>query len=360
MMKRTIAIIMSLALLLCAAAAAAETAEKVRIGTVSINGAFTLQCGLPEGYTPSPVSVTPSQVIAVIKSEDPDAPVMYLSVAYDEMYADVERMNDLTQEDLNWLEETYIMDDPGVEITYGETGYGTLLLIARHETEDYDYVAFFSVYKGYAVEFVLAPSGSAADKNLTEEQLRISVDFLTDLDFIPAGQPVVSRRTFAGQAVTADLTDYDAEANTLQAEIKMPVLLDNDVPASLEVGDTLRIGSEEITVETVEKDETGAIVNGEISLDYTDEGVRVSMFEREYTYTVATLTLEVPEGLVFLDHIDPATGDILEEPVQHTAAEFVEMLAGGEGPDFSSENVKVTFDEDGEMVQVDRYYTPWQ
>ena len=35
-MKRTIAIIMSLALLLCAAAAAAETAEKVRIGSDTV------------------------------------------------------------------------------------------------------------------------------------------------------------------------------------------------------------------------------------------------------------------------------------------------------------------------------------
>ena len=89
MMKKIIAIILGLALLFCAASVTAEEKQdKVTLGTVNINGAFTLQCGLPEGYTPAPVSVTPEQVVAVIRSEDPDAPVMMLSVAYDEKYYD--------------------------------------------------------------------------------------------------------------------------------------------------------------------------------------------------------------------------------------------------------------------------------
>ena len=50
-MKKIIAIILGLAMLLCAVSVTAEgTQEKVTIGTVSINGAFTLQCGIPEGY----------------------------------------------------------------------------------------------------------------------------------------------------------------------------------------------------------------------------------------------------------------------------------------------------------------------
>ena len=358
-MKKIIAIILSL-VLLCTAFAAAETTEKVKIGSVSINGEFTLQCGLPEGYTPSPLSVTPYQVVAVIKSQDPNAPVMYLSIAYDEMYANVERMNDLTQEDLDLLEATYIMDDPGVEITYGETGYGTLLLIARHETEELDYVAFFSIYKGYAVEFVLAPSGEAEDKNLTEEQLRLSVDFLTDLDFIPAGEPVVTQKTLAGKTYTANLTEYDAEANTLKADVLVPIRLDGEIVDSLQEGDQLSIGDEVVTVESLKKDEFGVLVNDEIELSYQDDGVRAAVFEREYTRTIAILTLQVPDSLVFLDDIDPATGKTLDTPTEHTAAEFAEMLAAGGAPDFSSENVRITFDEEGELAQVERFYTPWQ
>jgi hypothetical protein len=214
-MKKIIALIVSLIMLAGSASVLAEAEGKVTIGTISINGVFTLQCGLPEGYHPVPTSVTPEQVTAAIRSDDPLAPVMYLSVAYDEKYYDVDRMNDLTPEELTQLEETYIEEDPEVEITYGETGYGTQLLIARHETEELDFIAFFSIYKGYCVEFVLAPSEQAEDRNLTEEQLRLSIDFLTDLDFIPANIPADPKTLVADGKYVTNISDYDPETRCI-------------------------------------------------------------------------------------------------------------------------------------------------
>ena len=259
MMKKIIAVILSFAILLCASAAMAEAAEKVTIGSVSINGVFRLQCGLPEGYTPYPGTITPDQVTAVIRSEDPDAPMMQLSVAYDEMYSDVDRLNDLGEEDLKLLEQTFIDNDPDVEISYGETGYGTLLLIARHESEGMDYVTFFSIYKGYCVEFALVPSPDAEDKNLTEDQLKISVDFLTELDFIPATEGAL-KKVPAGTYVTR-LTDYNPEDNTVKAEVLQEILLDREVVDALEVGDTLTIGDDTIGVPWIRN---GAWFVGEI------------------------------------------------------------------------------------------------
>ena len=90
-MKKIIAILMSLMLLAGCAAAAAETATegKVAVGTISINGAFTLQCGLPEGYSIHPVMTERDHVIALLEAEDKTQPRMMLSVAFDETYADV-------------------------------------------------------------------------------------------------------------------------------------------------------------------------------------------------------------------------------------------------------------------------------
>ena len=70
--------------------------------------------------------------------------------------------------------------------------------------------------------------------------------------------------------------------------------------------------------------------------------------------------MEIPEDMVFVDNINPETGDILDEPAEHNAAEFAAMLAAGGYPDFASDNVTVTFDEDGRMVRAERSYTPWQ
>ena len=139
-MKKIIAIILGLAMLLCAVSAMAE--DKVTLGTVSINGAFRLQSALPEGYKITPLTVTPEQYVALISSEDPAKPAMQLSIAFDEQYADVERLNDMDDEALALLEQSFIDNDPEVEITYGETGYGTRVLVAKHDTEEVDFILF--------------------------------------------------------------------------------------------------------------------------------------------------------------------------------------------------------------------------
>ena len=58
--------------------------------------------------------------------------------------------------------------------------------------------------------------------------------------------------------------------------------------------------------------------------------------------------------------INQETGEVLEEPVKHTAEEFKAMLAADDYPDFATNNTKVTFGENGEMVSVVREYSPVQ
>ena len=70
-MKKMLAILLSLAMALACAGAFAEDYEvpdKVAIGTISINGAFTLKCGLPEGYTITPITADRDQITAMLAS----------------------------------------------------------------------------------------------------------------------------------------------------------------------------------------------------------------------------------------------------------------------------------------------------
>ena len=59
-MKKIISVLLSLALLLSCAAALAETAEKTELGTLNINGEFTLNAAIPKAipWTPSK-TITP-------------------------------------------------------------------------------------------------------------------------------------------------------------------------------------------------------------------------------------------------------------------------------------------------------------
>ncbi len=156
---------------------------KENLGTLNVDGRFTLQCRLPEGYSLQVINTMNAKIIASITPTDAARPVLYLSIAYDERYADVERMNDLGPEELAALEQSYT-DMNEVDISYRETAYGTKLLVARETGSDTDFVDILTVYQGYSIEFIMTP-GREAEQKLTEAQISMCVDFLSDLDFIP-------------------------------------------------------------------------------------------------------------------------------------------------------------------------------
>ena len=163
----------------------AEAPAKTQMGKLNVNGEFALQCRLPEGYTMQLINTLGTKITAFIAAEDQEKPILQLSIAFDELFANVERMNDLTDEALKALEGTFTeMND--VEITYRNTAYGTKLLIAREVGDDIDFVDILSVYKGYSIEFVMTPNPSAKTQTLTDAQIQMCVDFLSELDFVPA------------------------------------------------------------------------------------------------------------------------------------------------------------------------------
>jgi len=158
---------------------------KEQMGKLNVNGEFALQCQLPEGYSMQLINTLGTKIVAFITSEDTEKPVLQLSIAFDELFANVDRMNDLPQDALKGLEESFTeMND--VEISYKETAYGTKLLVAKEVGDDTDFVDILSVYKGYSIEFVMTPNPSAKNQTLTDAQIQMCIDFLSELDFVEA------------------------------------------------------------------------------------------------------------------------------------------------------------------------------
>lgn len=161
-----------------------EPDTKQQLGKLNVNGAFALQCKLPEGYTLNTVDVKGEKIIASVNPEDVTKPTLYLNVSFNEAYADVEKLNDLNDEELAILEQSFTeMND--VEISYRETAYGTKLLVAREVGSDTDFVDILTIYKGYMIEFNMTPSAAMASQTLTDDQVRMCIDFLSDVDFVP-------------------------------------------------------------------------------------------------------------------------------------------------------------------------------
>ena len=165
--------------------AVTPTISVERLGTLNVNGKFDLQCRIPAGYSLQVSNMQGSRIIASLNPITAGKPVLYLSIAHSELYSDVERLNDLGEDDLALLEQSFReMND--VEINYGMTSHGTLLLVAREVGADTDFVDIVTLYKGYSIEFVMTPNQAAADLSLTDAQIKTCIDFLSDLDFIPA------------------------------------------------------------------------------------------------------------------------------------------------------------------------------
>lgn len=362
-MKKWIALLLSIVLLVSCTAALAEGNAKKTLGTISINGAFSLQCALPDGYRVVPRYVSNDQVIASVVSDDNTKPEMFLSVAFDELYSDVERMNDLDDEAMAVIEQSFYSVDPTIDISYDETAYGTRLLIAKQVTESYNYVDFLSVYKGYFVEFVVTAGQGAEEKTLTDEQIQMCINFLSELDFVPVQGTEGTGVDVAGKQFTAVLGAYDESTNTLQVTIEEPVEVEKDYVEAFAVGETVLIGSEELEVTQLEKKDDTIVVNDEYYLTPAESGnYHASFYDSMLLHAIAKLTIPVESDLVFQDDIDPESLEMLDEPLKYTAAEFLEILQNPKStdPGFAADNVKVTFDESGRMTAVERLYVPWQ
>lgn len=162
---------------------ATNTSEQ--LGSLNVNGKFNLQCKMPQDYTLQVTNMMGTQINANLNPTMAGKPKLYLSINFDETYADVARLNDLSAEDLAVLEASF-KEMNEVNISYTETSHGTKLLVARETGNDTDFVDILSIYEGYFIEFIMAPDENAADKTLTDAQVQMCVDFLSDLDFIPA------------------------------------------------------------------------------------------------------------------------------------------------------------------------------
>ncbi len=171
-MKRMIALLLGLMMILCTAAATAENAEKTELGSVE---AYTIQGVLPEGYTFNIVTSGGLNLIGILVGGE-GRPMITVSIAYNEEYADVERFNDVDEATVQEIKDSFLsMDEVAFEDL--ETAFGTRLL--KVTQADKTFADIYSIYKGYENEFVMVAQGE-----VTEADIQMLVDFISSIDYI--------------------------------------------------------------------------------------------------------------------------------------------------------------------------------
>ena len=181
-MKKTMAVLMCILLTVSCSLSAADSVQKEDYTVVTVNGIFSIRGITPEGYHLADTQNMDTTIWASFTSDDPAKPYFDLIISFLEEYANVGRLNDLSEEEMKDM----VDDDPDLsdKIEIMETDYGTKVMILRSNDPMNDYVCFVTVYKGYEVALNLFP-GSENEDVLTDEQIKLAMRFLSDLDFEP-------------------------------------------------------------------------------------------------------------------------------------------------------------------------------
>ena len=172
-MKKIVALALSLLLVLCAAGAPAESAEKTELGVLNVGRAFKIQSRVPEGYTFVPVTATELNMVGILSAGE-DKPSVTVSIAYNEEYAETERFNDVDEAVVEEIRASFLEADGEVAFEDLETAYGTRLLKVAGD----GFVDIYTIYKSYELEFVMTGAG------ITEAEVQTLVDFISDMDFV--------------------------------------------------------------------------------------------------------------------------------------------------------------------------------
>jgi len=172
-MKKITALALSLIMILCAVCAFAEDTGKTEIGTLKVGEAFSIQSKLPEGYTYRPVLATELNMVGMLSAGE-GKPVVTVSIAYNEEYAETERFNDVDEETVEEIRQSFLEVDEEVTFEDLETTYGTRLLKVTGD----GFVDIYTIYKSYELEFVMTGEG------MSDEYVQMLVDFISDMDFV--------------------------------------------------------------------------------------------------------------------------------------------------------------------------------
>lgn len=130
---------------------------------------------------------------------------------------------------------------------------------------------------------------------------------------------------------------------------------------NLAAGDILLFGDGTAAVITeVTFDEYGAMVKGSdfdaYSFYKNEDGTYIATTDYEYPFYTEIFSIEVPleKDIAFLDWSDPEN---LDAPVKLGFDALIDHLL--EDTNFSEYNTKVTFDENGKLVEFLYNYSPW-
>ena len=160
---------------------------------------------------------------------------------------------------------------------------------------------------------------------------------------------------------------FDAKINAcadgvFNITILVPERYDPDEIKALKVGDGIFTEGREIEIRSI-TDRDGYIVLNEDEV-YLYESIDMNYWiadDNDNTWVeFPSITVRASDHFIFLDGINPSTGESLLHPTVYNMAGFLERMNSTDDSGFDIRNVEVVIDEDGKLAVIKRFYVPWQ
>lgn len=178
-MKKLIALMLAM-MLMVGLAVPAMAEDAVQKHTIVYDDTLSVNVVIPEGYAVDETVVNGALLLVMTPVEE--GKNYYCTIiAQDEDHADVERLNDLSDEEIKAIADEFCADLNNPTVSFAETGMGTkLIVIDDNDVEGGDTAAVVTLYKGYFLTTYIFPAGDT----VTDAEKEMAIQFYTDMDFV--------------------------------------------------------------------------------------------------------------------------------------------------------------------------------
>ena len=195
---------------------------------------------------------------------------------------------------------------------------------------------------------------------------------LTEETAVIQPEPVVlCMDALAGKTVMVRVGAYHQADHALELTVLENLRFPAEAVEGLQPGDALDLDGELLVVRDVEPmtyllllDDGSGVDEASVWLKKGEDGdYEAGQYSDFIWRTVGSAPFAVAQDAQFLDGIDPEDGDMLESPTRHSMEEFLRIKEEEEErgyPGFGCRNVRATFNAEGEIASLERFYVPWQ
>lgn len=195
---------------------------------------------------------------------------------------------------------------------------------------------------------------------------------LTEENVVIQAEPIgLSMDQLSGKTVMVRVGAYHQEDQTLELTVLEKLRFAAETVEGLRPGDALELNGELLVVREIEPmtyllllDDGSGIDEASVWLKKGEDGdYEAGQYSDFIWRQVGSAPFAVAQDAQFLDGIDPKDGEMLESPTRHSMEEFLRIKSEEEErgyPGFGCRNVRATFNAEGEIAGLERFYVPWQ